>query len=115
MGLVCGVDCLVVFQVRSKLGKMVRLDDERWKHILEHPEMENQSFKIKETLADPDEVRKSVHVSSIWLFYKFYISTPVTRKYLLVIVKILNEEGFIVTAFFTDSVKKGGIVWKKNP
>lgn len=38
-----------------------------------------------------------------------------TEKYLLVVIKTLNREGFIVTAFFTDRVKKGGVMWKKKP
>jgi len=103
-----------VLEVRSKLGEVVGLDEDRWKHVLEHPEMENQSSKIEETLVDPDEVRESVHVSSIWLFYKFYTNSPVSEKYLLVAVKVSDGEGFIVTAFFTDKVKKGGLIWKKN-
>jgi hypothetical protein len=92
-----------VFEILSKMGKVVSLDEVRWRHVLEHPEMEN-----------PDEVRESVRMSSIWLFYKFYAESPVTKKYLLVIVKVLDGEGFIVTAFFTDKVKKGGLIWKKR-
>jgi len=105
---------LVVLEVRSKLGKVVRLDEERWKHVLEHPEMENQRVKIEETLVDPDEVRESVYTSSIRLFYKLYTNSPVSEKYLLVAVEVLDGEGFIVTAFFTDKMKKGGLIWKRN-
>lgn len=75
---------------------------------------EESAFRVEETLVDPDEVRESARSSSIWLFYKFYANTPVSEKYLLVIVEILNGEGFIVTAFFTDKVKKGGLIWKKK-
>lgn len=50
-----------------------------------------------------------------FLFYKLYEETPVTEKYLFVVIKTLNREGFIVTAFFTDRVKKGGVGWKKKP
>lgn len=105
---------MIVFKVPSKLKKTIRLDAERWNHVLKHPEMKNQINRIKETLTSPDSVRESIHETSTWLFYKLYTGTPVTKKYLLVITKILNEEGFIVTAFFTDKVKKGGLVWKKK-
>ena len=105
---------MVVLEVHSKLGKVIRLDEDRWKHVVEHPEMEKQIPKIEETLVGPDEVRESVRMSSIWLFYKFYPNSPVSEKYLLVAVKVLDGEGFIVTAFFTDKVKKGGLIWKKN-
>jgi hypothetical protein len=97
------------------MGKVISLDEERWRHILEHPEMKNQLDRIKETAANPDEIRASVHDSSVLLFYKLYEKTPVTEKYLIVVIKSLNREGFIVTAFFTDKVKKGGLVWKKKP
>jgi hypothetical protein len=33
---------------------------------------------------------------------------------MLVVTKILNKEGFIITAFFTDKIKKGEIIWKKD-
>lgn len=103
-----------MLEVRSKLEKVIRLDDYRWKHMLAHPEMENQLSKVEETLVDPDEVRESVRSSSVWLFYKLYTKTSVSRKYLLVAVQVLDGEGFIVTAFFTDKVKRGGLIWKKN-
>jgi len=106
---------VVVFEILSKMGKVVSLDEERWRHILEHPEMKNQLGRIKETAVNPDEVRASVHDSSVLLFYKLYVETPVTEKYLVVVIKSLNGEGFIVTAFFTDRVKKGGLVWRKKP
>jgi hypothetical protein len=104
-----------LLKVVCKLGKIVRLDRERWVHVLSHPEMSKQRHKIKETLVDPDEVRQSIRSSEVWLFYKFYDTTPVTQKYMLVAVEFLDGEGFIVTAFFTDKIKKGDLIWKKNP
>ena len=66
-------------------------------------------------MVDPDEVRLSVRTAEVWLFYKLYDKTPVTQKYMSVAVEVLDGEGFIVTAFFTDKIKKGDLVWKKNP
>ena len=106
---------MVVFKILSKMGKVVSLNEDRWRHVLEHPEMKNQLGRIKETVVNPDEVRESVHDPSVLLFYKLYEETLVTEKYLIVVIKTLNREGFIVTAFFTDRVKKGGVVWKKKP
>ena len=105
---------MVVFKIISKMGKLVSLDEDRWRHVLEHPEMKNQLDRIKETVVNPDEIRESIHDPSVLLFYKLYEKTPVTEKHLLVVIKTVNREGFIVTAFFTDRVKKGGVVWKKK-
>ena len=80
---------MVVFRVLSKLRKVVSLDEDRWRHVLEHPEMQNQLERIKETVVNPDEVGESVHDSFVLLFYKLYTETPVTEKYLLVVVKVL--------------------------
>jgi hypothetical protein len=96
------------------LGKVVSLSSDRWQHVLSHPELKNQRTRIKETLAAPDEIRASAQNPEIWLFYRLYPKTPVTTKYMLVVVKVSNEEGFIVTAFYTDKVKKGDIIWKKS-
>lgn len=52
---------MVVFKILSKMGKVVSLNEDRWRHVLEHPEMKNQLGRIKETVVNPDEVRESVH------------------------------------------------------
>ncbi len=99
---------------KAKLDKTILLDEKRIEHIFEHPEMKSQLSKIKETLENPDEIRESLCVKSVWLFYKFYLKTPVTNKYMLVVTKILNKDGFVITAFFTDKIKKDEIIWKKD-
>jgi len=38
---------MVVFRVLSKLGKVVSLDEDRWRHVLEHPEMQNQLESVR--------------------------------------------------------------------
>jgi hypothetical protein len=104
----------VLPKVICKIGKVVSLSSDRWKHVLSHPEMKNQRIRVKETLLDPDEIRQSIQSNDTLLFYKLYLKTPVTTKYMLVVVKVSNEEGFIVTAFYTDKIKKGDIIWKKS-
>jgi len=49
--------------------------------------------RIKETVRSSGEVRESTHDPSVLLFYKLYEETPVTEKYLLVVIKSLNREG----------------------
>ncbi len=46
--------------------------------------------------------------------YRFFADTPVTAKYLAVVVKLLDDDGFIVTAYFTDKVKRGRILWRRT-
>jgi hypothetical protein len=50
---------------------------------------------------------------NVRVLYKFHTSTPVSEKYLAVVVKELNQEGFIVTRYFTDRVRRIRILWKR--
>ena len=65
---------MVVFRVLSELGKVVSLDEDRWRHVLEHPEMQNQLERIKETVAN---LMKSEKAYMTLLFSYF---TSFTRK-----------------------------------
>ena len=53
--------------------------------------MENQYDKIKDALINPSMVVKSKTDNDVELFYKKYSKTPVTEKYLCVIVKSLID------------------------
>ena len=76
--------------------------------------MVGQSARIAETLNIPDFVVRSRTDESVELFYRLYDRTPVTTKYLCVVVKGGPNDDFVVTAYFTDSVKKGNVRWQKQ-
>jgi hypothetical protein len=48
------------------------------------------------------------------LFYKWYLATPVTTKFLCVVVKVLPDDHFIITSYYTDAVKGGEVLWEKT-
>lgn len=96
-------------------GREVRLTDERQRHfVTDHPEMKEQIQKLKETLLKPEKVVRSRTDLQVELFYRHYESTPVTQKYLCVAVKSLINGTFIITAYFTDAIKKGEVLWPRN-
>lgn len=78
-------------------GREIRLTKERLEHIERREEMQDQIDKIQETLKHLEEIRRSVKDATLHLYYKKYESTPVTEKYLLVVVKIRTESPFIIT------------------
>jgi hypothetical protein len=95
--------------------RRIRLTDERQDHIeSDHPEMSDQMAKGRETLLNPDIIIRSKSDSEAELFYRNYNTTPVTKKYLCVVVKSIIEDLFIITAYFTDSIKRGEILWEKR-
>lgn len=87
-------------------GRAFRLTDERFEHIQRQPEMDGQLPRIEETLTSPDEVRASNQDRAVRLYYRRYPETPVTEKHLLVVVRV-DEDPFVVTAFFTDRIESG--------
>ena len=97
---------------RDKFGRNIRLNDERLQHIMtDHPELLKPVDKIEETLMFPSAVIKSEDDDYVWLYYRPY-QTLKQKSFLLVIVKISNGEGFVITAFYVKNLQKGDIVWK---
>ncbi len=76
--------------------------------------MSGQIDKIRETLSDPEQIVRSITDPDVELFHRHYDTTPVTEKYLCVVVKILIDDLFIITAYFTDTIKRGEMLWKKK-
>jgi hypothetical protein len=96
-------------------GRQIRLTDEREEHIeADHPEMSGQIGKLRETLWNPDKVFRSFTDPEVELFYKYYNVTPVTEKYLCVVVKVSANDLFIITTYFTDTMKRGEVLWQRK-
>lgn len=91
--------------------RTVCLTDERLGHIREHPEMIGQERRIREVLQEPAVVFTSHKDSSSSCIYA---RGPVGSKHLMVAVKILEEDAFVITAFFTDEIKAGEQIWPRE-
>ena len=96
-------------------GRTVRLTKERLDHLeTDHPEMRSQTDRIAETLSGPERIVSSRSDATVQLYYRLYKETPVTTKFLCVVVKNSEHDGFIITAYYTDAEKKGAVVWPKT-
>lgn len=82
--------------------------------MLEHPEMSGQEVAIAETLLHPERVVGSLADTQARLYYRFYLGTRVGDKYFCVIVKIIEDDALVLTAYFTDTVKKGRQIWPRK-
>jgi hypothetical protein len=104
-----------VLLIQDIWSRKIRLTDERLNHLeTDHPEMQGQAPKIVETMNDPDSIIRSRIDSQVEMFYKHYSSTPVTTKFLCVVLKVLLDDNFIITSYFTNTVKKGEVIWEKK-
>jgi hypothetical protein len=70
--------------------------------------------KLNEYLQIPSEVRVSRSDDDVKLFYEYYAQTRAGGKWLCVVVKYLPSDAFVVTAYLTDTVKAGEILWSKR-
>ena len=95
-----------VFEVMSRLGTKIHLSNIQWSHIeARHKELRGQLDKMKLTLTEPDAVYRSVGEETHH-YYKKFSSTPVSEKYMLLVTKHREGEGFIITAFFVAKIRK---------
>jgi len=105
----------VIFAVASKFGKKISLTEGKYEHVYQrHPEVFGEINKMKKTLASPQILRRSLYDEKVWLFYRLFKKTPVTEKYLMVAVRIFNNEGMVVTSYFTDRIKMGEEIWRER-
>lgn len=96
-------------------GMPVRLMDERMAHILDHPEMVGMEAAIDETLLEPEIVIQSKSDDQAKLYYHSYARTPVGEKLLCVVVKVQQDDAFVLTAYLTDRLKRGEVIWSAQP
>lgn len=100
----------IFFEVIDIFGKKIRTTKSYWEKIktVKHKELKYGSSDIKKALVKPDEVRRSVTDATIFLYAKKI------KKYdiLIVAVKVLNGEGFLVTAYQIKVYRrKGELLW----
>ena len=99
----------IPFEVVSKLGKRIRITAKQWEKITKdkHPVMSGREDDIEKALTEPDEIRRDLKNTSVYRYYRKF-----TSLYLRVVVKHLNDEGFLITAF-PDPKMGGELVWQK--
>lgn len=95
-------------------GTAIRLTDERRAHILAHPEMATMEEGIVEALLKPECVIQSKSSEDTHLYYRYYAKTQVGGKFLCVVVKVKASDAFILTAYLTNKIRKGEILWSEK-
>jgi hypothetical protein len=95
-------------------GHSIRLTVERLAHLLEHSEMREFESNLESVLRNPQMVRRSKSDEQVRLFYRFLPVTIVGAKWLCVVVKYVELDAFVVTAYLTDKPKTGEELWPIN-
>ena len=101
----------MLFEVLTPLGFRVRLSLACWAMIttVKHPVMAGREADIQQALSHPDEIRLSRRDSQVYLFYR----SERARRWVCAVARRLDGDGFLITAYPTDSVKEGIRIWPK--
>jgi hypothetical protein len=94
-----------VFDITDKTGRKIHLSKERWEHITTiHSEISNYLGEIEQIIKNPLKI--TTHTKGDLRNYYLYLKHRKNpEKYLKVIVKYLNEHGFVITAHFVKYIK----------
>jgi len=93
------------FEVIDKTKRRIYLTRERLSHILEHKEIANYIEEIKDTLINPLKIYSYSYDKTVAYYYKYLKNKKSDAKYLLVAVKYLNGNGFVITSYFIRNIK----------
>ena len=88
-----------IFEVIDKTGRKIRLTKEQFEHVICHKEMENYIGEIKDTLKTPLKII-SHEAGDLYDYFNYYKNRKQKAKYLQVVFKYLNGQGFVLTAYF---------------
>jgi len=100
------------------LKGVVELTEKRERHIAEsHPDLlPAHRDRIELTLADPDEVRKSIRFGEARLFSRWFEDLRSGKHVVVVVVSQteLNRRHWVITAYIARKLAGGAIEWKRN-
>jgi hypothetical protein len=99
------------FNVPTPINCSVRVTIAYWNIIIQvkHPVIKGQEVEVQATLTQPDEIRRSKSDLGVYLFYKLQRE----KRWICAVVRQLNGEGFLITAYPTDAIKEGETIWQK--
>lgn len=93
------------FTVIDKTRRAISLNPKRYFHIVNnHPEVLNCFEEIKRILRYPDTLLLPEFDNSIGYYYGHVKKRRKWGKYLKVVVKYLNGNGYIITIHFTNKL-----------
>jgi hypothetical protein len=98
------------FEIVTPPGFIVRTSDGYWRRLIgKHPDLEELEQLVILTLASPDEIRRSSRDAGVLLFYR----QRKEKRWVVAVARRLNGDGFLITAYQTDGIKEGEMLWLK--
>lgn len=108
----------ILFEVHAPSGRRIRLTSTIWQKIrLRHPEFQEPKYlpEIRLAIADPAYVVKGW--TTEYLSLRWCTIAPRAPKYLCVVYRELNGDGFVITAFFVsrhEGLLRRELLWRRS-
>ena len=101
----------ILFEVLTPIDLVVEVSRQRWEVIIsiKHPAMFGAEDLVSEVLSNPNQIRRSRRDSNILLFYK----AQRHKRWICAVVKRLNDKATLVTAYPTNAIKVGDVIWTR--
>lgn len=101
----------LLIDVATPLGVTVHCTETWWRQIAEvkHPAMNGRFAEVVQALTDPDEIRLSRKAADVLRFHR-----GERPRWVCVVTRVTGTEGFVVTAYPTDAIKIGDVLWKRS-
>ena len=104
----------------TKEGKQIRLTQTVWREklLVSRPELGLQAEypeELKKVIEDPDDIARGDRGELLAL--RWCSVAPKRPKYLCVVYRELNGEGFVITAFFTSRLRiflRREVLWQRQ-
>jgi hypothetical protein len=96
-----------LFEVATPLGFSVHTTADYWSLLeAKHPKLRGRAQDVAQVLAHPDQVCQSREDRAVFLCYR-----TDQHRLLCAVVKRLDGEGFLITAYPCDKIKEGDRIW----
>ena len=76
--------------------------------------MRGMEERIAQTVRTPERVLESFADPQARLYYRFYVGTLAGDKHLCVVVKLADNDAFVLTAYLTSKPAGGRQLWPKR-
>ena len=94
----------IIFEITDKSGRKIRLTEKQWSHIMKrHPSMKKYINEIQDTIKMPFKIMD--YPNSKGYYYRNYKHLKLPNRFILIVVKYLNGDGFVITAYQTNKIK----------
>ena len=94
-----------------RLDKNIKILPQGWNLIskIKHPEIAASFDDLVHTIQNPELIIQSKHATMVYIYYR-----KTGKYYFSAVIKHLNGDGFLITAYLTSKPKEGKVIYNEK-